>query len=218
MKNWLYKTMKDNKAFLIFIILMSVFRSAVADWNVVPTGSMNPTILEGDRILVDKMAYDVRIPFTHISLIKRADPTRGDIVVFDSEQSGKRLVKRVIGIPGDIVAMNNNVLAINGQQIAYYDQLSGGEDKVENLLGMKHVVRFSKSGSSYLSTFEPVKVPRNKYLVLGDNRDNSADSRVIGFVPRNEIVGRSRSVVLSLNYDNYYLPRPGRFFQYLDNN
>ena len=82
---------KENKTFVIFITLMLVFRSALADWNTVPTGSMKPTILEGDRIAVNKMAYDLRVPFTTISLIKLADPERGDIVVFDSKASDKRL-------------------------------------------------------------------------------------------------------------------------------
>jgi signal peptidase I len=218
MKTWFYNTLKENKGLLLFIILMSVFRSAVADWNEVPTGSMQPTIVEGDRILVNKMAYDIRIPFTHASLVKRADPVRGDIVVFDSERSGKRLVKRVIGIPGDIVEMKNNVLIINGQNIAYRDIYPSGKggDKIENLMGIKHIVRIKETNNSYLSTFKPVRVPEGHYLVLGDNRDNSADSRVIGFVPRQEIVGRSRNVVMSLDYENFYLPRSERFFHALD--
>jgi len=218
MKTWFYNTLKENKGLLLFIILMSVFRSAVADWNEVPTGSMQPTIVEGDRILVNKMAYDIRIPFTHVSIIKRADPVRGDIVVFDSEQSGKRLVKRVIGIPGDMVEMKNNVLIINGEEIAYrdIDHSGKGGDKIENLMGIKHIVRIKETNSNYLSTFKAVRVPEGHYLVLGDNRDNSADSRVIGFVPRQEIVGRSRDVVMSLDYENFYLPRSERFFHALD--
>ena len=96
-----------------------MFRSACADWNTVPTGSMNPTIIEGDRIAVNKMAYDLRIPFTHISLRKLGDPERGDIAVFDSKVSDKRLVKRVIGVPGDRVAMINNQLLINDAVIDY---------------------------------------------------------------------------------------------------
>src|SRR6187402_3582202 len=90
---------KENKSFFIFVVLMLVFRSALADWNTVPTGSMKPTILEGDRIAVNKLAYDLRVPFTAISLLKLADPERGDIVVFESKASAKRLVKRVIGLP-----------------------------------------------------------------------------------------------------------------------
>ncbi len=221
MRQRLQKLWHENKTFLVFIMLMFVFRSAVADWNEVPTGSMKPTIVEGDRIWVNKMAYDVRVPFTHISLLKLADPERGDIVVFDSEVSDKRLVKRVIGVPGDTIAMHDNELWINGNTVTYQKNLNSLEnavnpdtDKLEILPGVEHLVRIQKQSSAF-SNFLPVVVPEGHYLVLGDNRDNSADSRVIGFVPREEIVGRSRSVVLSFNYDNNYIPRTDRFFRTL---
>lgn len=87
MRKWVLKAWKENKSFLLFIALMFVFRSAVADWNEVPTGSMKPTIVEGDRILVNKLAYDIRVPFTHIPLLKISDPARGDIIIFDSKAS-----------------------------------------------------------------------------------------------------------------------------------
>ena len=204
---------RENRAFIIFVLLMLTFRSAVADWNSVPTGSMKPTILEGDRILVNKMAYDLCLPFTRISLLKRADPARGDIVIFDSAIADKRLVKRVVGLPGDEVVMKENQLWINGERLSYRDVVATHleTDKVENLLGVEHWVRW-QGRNHRLSNFPPVTVPQGHYLVLGDNRDNSADSRVIGFVPREEIVGRSRHVVVSLDYDNYYLPRKDRFF------
>lgn len=216
MRNWIFKAWKENRSFVLFITLMFVFRSAFADWNIVPTGSMKPTILEGDRILVNKMAYDLRIPFTHISLYKVSDPLRGDIVVFDSKASGKKLVKRIVGIPGDVVELHNNVLRINGEQLAYQDIISSQltTDRVENLFGIKHLVRVKKNGPR-LSNFRSVAVPAEYYLALGDNRDNSADSRVIGFVTRNEIVGRSKSVVLSFDYENFYIPRKNRFFHTL---
>lgn len=198
---------------------MSIFRSSLADWNTVPTGSMKPTILEGDRILVNKMAYDIRMPFTHLSLYKISDPVRGDIVIFDSEAAGLKLVKRVIGTPGDIVELENNVLRINGVQLSYQDISSTllTEDQSEDLFSIQHSVRVNKAGSS-LSSFRPVTVPSGYYLALGDNRDRSSDSRVIGFVPRNEIVGRTRSVVMSFNYDNNYIPRSDRFFHTLVSN
>jgi len=210
---------KDNKGLLLFILLMTVFRSALADWNVVPTGSMKPTIIEGDRILVNKMAYDLRLPFTNISLLKIADPERGDIVVFDSEVSDIRLVKRVVGMPGDHIAMRNNVLSINGLELDYRELASAAQsasykDLLEDLLGVNHAVRVN-SKHSYSSSFEAIKIPNDYYLMLGDNRDNSADSRVIGLVPRDEIVGRTRSVVMSLNYENNYLPRQNRFLHTL---
>jgi signal peptidase I len=193
---------------------MVLFRSTVADWNTVPTGSMKPTILEGDRILVNKMAYDLHLPFTHVSLLKRGDPVRGDIVIFDSEVADKRLVKRVIGLPGDVVAMRDNHLWINGIKLGYSDGPTtiGTNDKIENLLGVEYRVRWM-GGNTMLSSFAAVRVPPDHYLVLGDNRNNSADSRVIGFVPRSEIIGRSRHLVLSLDYENYYLPRSDRILQ-----
>lgn len=209
---------KENKSLLLFISLMLVFRSAVADWNDVPTGSMNPTIIEGDRIYVDKLAYDLRVPFTLHSLIKFADPQRNDIIIFESEVADKRLVKRVIGIPGDIVAMKNNKLYLNGEAVQYpknYAQPANTPSTEiivqESITEENHSIRLNNVPSA-LANFSAVKVPHGHYLVLGDNRDNSADSRVIGFVPRNEIIGRSNKVVLSLNYDNYFMPRAERFF------
>ena len=87
-------------------------------------------------------------------------------------------------------------------------------DKIEQLADIEHFVRFNKHGSR-LANFDPVIVAQGHYLALGDNRDNSADSRVIGFVPRNEIVGRTKRVVMSLNYENYFIPRLDRFFHRL---
>ncbi|MDB3936280.1 signal peptidase I [Granulosicoccus sp.] len=216
MRNSLRRILKENKTIFLFIILMTVFRSSIADWNTVPTGSMKPTIIEGDRILVNKMAYDIRVPFTHHSLYNIADPARGDIIIFDSKVSDLKLVKRVIGVPGDVVELTDNVLRINGETLSYEDLSSTPvtQDKSEDLLGVPHNVRVRKAGSS-LSSFQPVRVPDGFYLALGDNRDNSSDSRVIGFVPRREIVGRTRSVVLSFDYDNYYIPRSDRFFHTL---
>ncbi|KKO45269.1 signal peptidase [Arsukibacterium ikkense] len=218
--NKLKQLWRANRGLIVFICLMFVFRSAVADWNDVPTGSMQPTIEIGDRILVNKMAYDLRLPFSTVSMLKRADPKRGDIVIFASEAAGSRLVKRVIGVPGDVVAMQQNVLSINGQQLAYEaeDMAKARVDAAaehavlltEQLEGIRHAVKLAPA-SGGLASFAPVRVPEGHYLVLGDNRDNSADSRVIGFVPRHEIVGRAGKVLFSLDYDNYYLPRSERF-------
>jgi len=220
MKKSLAKLWKENKSLFIFIGLMLVFRSAVADWSDVPTGSMKPTIVEGDRIFVNKMAYDIRIPFTHISLIELAEPQTNDIIIFDSVVSDKRLVKRVIGVPGDKIAMKNNKLFINGQAVNYQKSSSKNNstnyfhDEMETINGQAHHIR-ADNMASQLANFDEVSVPTGHYLVLGDNRDNSADSRVIGFVPRSEIVGRSSIVAFSLDYDNYYLPRNERFFHTL---
>src|SRR5690349_16666429 len=87
----------------VSVLVLGSFRSAVADWNDVPSGSMKPTLLEGDRIFVNRMAYDLRVPFLGWSLVRRADPERGDIVVLWSPVDGRRLVKRAVAIPGDTV-------------------------------------------------------------------------------------------------------------------
>ena len=214
-----------NKGFITFMICLVMFRSALADWSVVPTGSMQPTIQIGDRIMVDKAAYDIRVPLTHISLLHLADPQRGDIVVLDSRAADERLVKRVIGIPGDEVAMRQNVLYINGKVASYTpttvhgihdDQQDPARYAVEKVDGIQHLVRLSLYHPSEARDFGPVTVPADQYLLLGDNRDNSEDSRFLGFFPRHEIVGRSRYVALSLDPDNHYLPRKQRFAALLD--
>ena len=215
--NPLYKFWKNNRSLIVFIALMSVFRSAVADWYEVPTGSMKPTIKEGDRILTDKMAYDIRVPFTHIKLLKLADPQTGDIIVFDSQAADNRLIKRVIGIPGDTIALENNELIINGKKLNYADQRSNIDslDKIENLNGLEHSIRVANIPSR-LSGFDAITIPDDYYLAMGDNRDNSADSRVIGLIPRNELLGKAERVIVSLDYDNYYLPRKDRVLKKLN--
>ncbi|MCF6194769.1 MAG: signal peptidase I, partial [Kangiellaceae bacterium] len=95
----------ENKGLFLFLFLMLFFRSAIADWYHVPSGSMQPTILIGDRVFVNKLAYDVKIPFTDINLKRHAEPRRGDVIVFDSKASNDRLIKRVIGISGDKIEM-----------------------------------------------------------------------------------------------------------------
>lgn len=214
-----------NKGFITFMLCMIVFRSAVADWNVVPTGSMQPTIRIGDRILVDKLAYDVRLPLTRVSLLHLADPQRGDTVVLDSRAANERLVKRVIGLPGDQVAMRGNALLINGYTARYatgsyagiHDDLRNpAHYEIERYGTMRHAIRLSDYRPSPASSFGPVQVPPGQYLLLGDDRDNSMDSRYFGFFPRNEIVGRARHVVASLDPDHHYLPRGERFGAPLD--
>lgn len=216
----LTRLLADNKGFLTFMLCMFMFRSAVADWNVVPTGSMQPTIEIGDRIVVDKAAYDLRLPFTHVSLVHRADPQRGDIVVLDSSAAGERLVKRVIGIPGDQIALIQNHLYVNGKAADYRPiQITGIRDDredpalyaVEDSGEMHHAVRWSLAAQDHTRDFGPVTVPAQQYLLLGDNRDNSADSRYFGFFPRSEITGRATRVAMSLDPANHYLPRGDRW-------
>ena len=216
---------------------MAVFRSSAADWNYIPSGSMRPGIIEGDRVLINKLAYDVQVPFVNHSVFHRADPERGDIVVFKSEAAGKRLIKRVIGVPGDIVSVAGNRLAINGEPLAYE---AVGEDQ-GNLVFSENWDVHSYAGefidTTRIRTGDRVivlpegnrsivpmaqrrqqtyRVPDQHYFVMGDNRNNSADSRYYGAVPRDEIIGRSSMVVFSHNPDNYLIPRRGRWLERLD--
>ena len=210
----------EYRSLVLLIALMMVFRSSLADWNEVPTGSMLPTIVQGDRIYIDKLAYDLNVPFSHFSLAHLADPQRGDIIVFDSKHSDKRLVKRVVAVPGDSIQMRNKQLFINGRAIDYDDPKPVANQPLpyiemqENLFGVAHAIRVLPRRTGR-DNFNALVIPAGYYFALGDNRDNSADSRVIGLIPRGEIIGRARQVVMSLNYDNYYIPRAKRFWKTL---
>lgn len=219
------KLLTQNKGLLAFIALMVVFRSAIADYNVVPSGSMLPTVMVGDRILVDKLAYDLRLPLTHISLLRLGEPQRGDIVTVDSHQAGELLLKRIVGLPGDVVELRDNVLTINGQAASYGQAQvrplagDGADDAVyrdERIDGMNHLVRLSESHPSLHSSFGPVVVPADHYMMLGDNRDNSMDSRYFGFFARSELMGRTSRIAFSLDADKGYRPRLDRFGRLLD--
>ena len=228
MNNSLKKRLKmfwKGWGFSIFIavIIATSFKSAIADWNVVPTGSMKPTIVEGDRIFINKLAYDLKVPYTTWHIAEWGAPQRGDIVVFYSPADDKRLVKRVVGIPGDSLAMQNNQLIINSKKITYEPinhtkskNLSRRRDAsqfsfVENLSGTRHPIMITPQYSS-LRSFGPVTVPKGNYFMMGDNRDNSADSRYFGFVERGRVVGQATSIVVSLDINNNYQPRWQRFF------
>lgn len=215
--NKLVKIYSENKGFILFLALMLFFRGAIADWNRVPTGSMKPTIIEGDHIFVNKLAYDIQLPLVYKSLYRLADPKRGEIIIFESAVSDIRLVKRVIGEPGDTVYMHDNRLFINGQAIEYSatnstDSVTG---YIEHLGDKPHHIQ-TRRWPNRFANFKAQEIPEGFYLVLGDNRDNSHDSRFIGLIPRDEIIGRASRVLLSLNPDNYYLPRSARFWHKLD--
>jgi signal peptidase I len=215
-KDW-WKTV----AFVIFVVIP--VKSSIADWNWVPTGSMNPTILEGDLVYVDKLAYDLRIPLTFHRLAKWSEPQRGDIVICFSPEDQTRLVKRVIALPGDTIESRANVLFINGHPLSYTkvdtecaEQLGSGLKSravfaTEDLDGRKHSV-MSIPSMPALRNFGPVSVPESNYFVMGDNRDNSKDSRYFGFVERKAIVGKAEAVIVSFDITDKYQPRLERIF------
>lgn len=214
MKKYAAAFWKENKRFMLLLLTIVFFKSAIADLNSISGRSMQPTLLDGDKVWVNKLAYDIRIPFTDIFLASRADPTRGDIVIIDSEAADKRLVKRIVGLPGDTIYMRNNTLVINGQP-ADYEVLSSDNNSIvirEQLFNYSHQAMLSDTLSNRVSrSFGPETVPKDQFFVLGDNRDNSADSRIYSFIPREQIVGRSSSVVFSLDSERNYLPRADRF-------
>ena len=212
----------DNKGFLLFMFGMILVRSAVADWYGVPSGSMYPTLMIGDRIVSNRLAYDVKLPFTDVVLKHLADPQRGDIVTFTSPEDGERLVKRLIALPGDVVEMRGEELIINGVKAAYAEATGDEVQRItpdyagpqlvltEQLLGTRHPIIVMPERQA-LRDFGPVTVPAGQYLMLGDNRDNSKDSRYIGFVKRELITGKVFRVAFSLDTDRYYMPRTDRF-------
>jgi signal peptidase I len=218
------KFWRETGPLLLTVLILTAVRSAIADWNDVPSGSMNPTIVEGDRVFVNKLAYDLKVPFTTRHIAQWSNPKRGDIVVFFSPVDGIRLVKRVIGLPGDSIQLVDDRLFINGVA-AIYERLpnSAGRDVPATRFGPRFFVEESVSKSPDHAvtilprvpakrSFGPVVVSAGQYFMMGDNRDDSYDSRYWGTVDRNRIVGRATMVMMSLDHKNYFLPRWHRFF------
>ncbi|MEN3370635.1 MAG: signal peptidase [Verrucomicrobiota bacterium] len=194
MKKMAHKIWRDwLRPFALVFLIVAPLKSVVADWNWVPTGSMKPSILEGELVLVNKLAYDLKVPFTTLHLSTWDNPVRGDVVVFYSPKDGTRLVKRVVGLPGDTVTLRNNVLHVNGvpQQYSAADAAPFRRDlfedaspvvAIEHLEACDHYV-MSLPSRQAMRNFGPFVVPADQYFMMGDSRDNSADSRFIGPVP-----------------------------------
>lgn len=199
------------KPLLLALLIVAPFRSAVADWHDVPTGSMKPTVLEGDRIFVSKLAYDLRFPLTGWKLAELGQPARGDVIVLRSPIDDTRLLKRVVAVEGEVVEMVGGRLVIDGTPLRYeraaettHDGLPQPEGFAQLILreelapGREHALLLTPRRRASRA-FGPTRVPAGHVLVLGDNRDNSADSRVFGFVARERIEGRVLGVMLSLH-------------------
>ena len=217
------------------VLVLLAIRSSLADWNDVPTGSMKPTILEGDRIFVNKSAFDLRVPFSSFfvdggwSIMHTGDPQRGDVIVFFSSINGVRMVKRVIAVPGDEVKLIENRLTVNGVEAEYEEVAAavttarGVFDVLEETTedGKRRIMWATPGGGRSHSdhwTWNPdgIVIPEDQYFVMGDNRDDSTDARFWGLVPRANIVGRSIGIIVSLDIENKYKPRWDRFFSGLD--
>jgi len=211
---------RGNAKFLAFVLLFGVFRTAIADWNPIPSASMHPNLLEGDVVFVNRLAFDVKLPLTDVVVAHTGDPKRGDIVTFSSPADGTRLIKRVIGLPGDTIEMRGKRLTVNGT-VASYDDL-GLADEPLAPRGVKALHLEEETGESrheiqwlvrrgQRDDFGPLTIPADRYMMLGDNRDNSEDSRWFGLVPREKLIGRAERILVSADYKDSWALRFGRF-------
>lgn len=206
----LLDTLKAHRGFIVFLFGLALFRTAVADWNPIPSASMRPTLLEGDVVLVNRLAYDLKLPLTDVVLRHLGEPRRGDVVTFSSPLDGTRLIKRVVGLPGDRIALQAGVLVLNGQPQATTAAHSAGETVApgwvvdawrakETLDGRPHAVQALPALQARRDMTE-ITVPAGHYFMLGDNRDLSIDSRYIGTVPREKLIGRAHRVLVSADW------------------
>ncbi len=208
---------RNNRGFLCFLLLFGIFRTAVADWNPIPSGSMHPTLLEGDVVFVNRLAYNLKVPLTDYILVQLDAPQRGDVVTFSSPTDGTRLIKRLVAIPGDTVEMRNKVLIINGEAAAYAP-VEHGFDEIasdapwqvvhgnESVAGAQRAVQWLNHAPAR-DNFGPITLAADTYWMLGDNRDNSADSRYYGAVPREKLIGKAVRVLVSADILGNWLPR-----------
>lgn len=207
------------RSFFPIILLVLLFRSFLFEPFKIPSSSMMPTLLIGDFILVNKFTYGVRLPVLNTKILSLGEPSRGDVIVFrypgDSRLGdrdphlGQDYIKRVIGLPGDTIAYRNKVIYVNGTEVPqdylgrFFGQRSSieanAEERLERLPDSEHRI-LQRPGVTLPGMGDASwQVPDGHYFVMGDNRDNSMDSRAWGFVPEQNLVGRAS--VIWWNWD-----------------
>ena len=185
------KLRENIEAIVIAVILALFIRTFVVQAFKIPSGSMKPTLQIGDHILVNKFLYGVKLPYIMKTVIPVKEPTHGDIIVFKyPEDPDKDFIKRVIGVPGDTVEIKNKKIFINNTQL--------NDD-----YGVHTDPRLIPGQMNKRDNFGPVTVPGGSYFVMGDNRDNSYDSRFWGFVSEKSIKGKAFVIYWSWDSDNF---------------
>jgi len=200
------------------VLIVLILRGFIAEPFRIPSGSMLPSLEVGDFILVKKFSYGIRLPVWNKKIIDLGQPQRGDVIVFRyPEDPSIDYIKRVVGVPGDKVAYYNKVLYINdklmpqGPETIYRPGYDHIVRETENLSGVMHEILDNKM---YPARDFVITVPENSYFVMGDNRDNSRDSRVWGFVPDENLVGHA--MLVWLNWELGEWPRWGRIGTLID--
>jgi signal peptidase I len=206
-----------SKSFFPVIFVVLVLRSFLVEPFRIPSGSMMPTLLVGDFILVNKFSYGIRLPVLNSKILELGEPQRGDPVVFRyPKQPSVDYIKRVIGLPGDTIFYHNKTVFVNGKPmpqtpvgqytgIGTSAQMNGAMLAIENLDGVEHSILINPYAPDLPLGCQvlrqgPVKVPEGQYFVMGDNRDNSNDSRCWGFVPEGNLVGKAFGIWM--NWDS----------------
>lgn len=221
--------------FFPVILLVFLLRSFLFEPFKIPSTSMVPTLQVGDLILVNKFTYGIRLPLINKKIIELNNPQRGDVMVFRyPNQPSLDYIKRVIGVPGDKIAYINKRLTVNGKEVSYYpiadyldeERLSYSKQYVEDLSGVSHKILNDERVPAFvvnpeffpqrdLCTYDAqgvrCTVPAGHYFMMGDNRDNSQDSRYWGFVPDKNIVGKAFFIWMNLNNFPNNLGRIGSF-------
>ncbi|WP_313229956.1 signal peptidase I [Stenotrophomonas acidaminiphila] len=168
----------------LMLLLLCAARDTLANHYQVPSGSMQPTLQPGDRVMVDMRAYGLRLPFTGLRLLDTGHPRRGDVAVFDSPVDGTRLIKRVVAVAGDRVELHDGYLRINGQRLSRVPR--------QERFGERQVTLDLAAGGG--PDIDGILIPAGKLLVLGDHRGNSLDGRFFGLVDADAVYGRARAV------------------------
>lgn len=199
------------RSFFPVVLIVLLLRSFLVEPFRIPSGSMMPTLLIGDFILVNKFSYGIRLPVLNDKVIEMGEPERGDIVVFRfPKQPTVDYIKRVIGLPGDRIAYFDKKLYVNGkpvkqtsfgryQGVGQGSNMTGAEYLEEDLTGVKHSILISHGAPTVEDVFV---VPQGQYFVMGDNRDNSNDSRYWGTVPEANLVGKAFFIWMNWDWQN----------------